>query len=69
MRRNRKFPARGKVESEEVCTIATSILASGDMLSDMAMGDTLAGLLPDRLDHLIRADPINIERLSYIGLS
>jgi hypothetical protein len=70
MRRNRKFQARGKVQSEEVCRVAPSILYSGDILSDMAIGDTLAPIvLSDRLEHLIRADPINVEPLAYHGLN
>ncbi len=70
MRRNRKFLARGKVQPEDVCRIAPSILYSGDILSDMAIGDTLAPIvLSDRLDRLIRADPVSVERLAYYGLN
>ena len=57
------------VEPEEVCRIAPSILLSGDMLSDMAIGDTLPAVLPDRLEHLIQAHPISIQRLEYRGLN
>jgi len=69
MRRNRKFPARGKVESEEVCRIAPSVLLSGDMLSDIAFGDTLAGSLQDGLTRKLQGDLVNIEQLQYRGLS
>ena len=68
MRRNKRFQSRGEVEAEEVCTIHPSILHSGDMLSDLAFGDSLAGLLPDRLDLLLQRQPITIERLEYRGL-
>lgn len=69
MRRNRRFPARGKVEAEEVCRVAPSILYSGDMLSDMAIGDTLPPLLPDSLDRLLQGGPVCIDRLVYRGLN
>jgi hypothetical protein len=68
MRHNRKYPKLG-AEPEDVCRISPSILYSGDILSDMAVGDTLAGVLPDRIDLLLQRQPINLESLVYRGLS
>lgn len=60
---------RGKVEAEDVCRIAPSILYSADILSDIAVGDTLAGVLPDRVDLILQRQPVNVESLVYWGLS
>jgi len=69
MRRNRRFPTRGKVEPEEVCKVDSRILLSGDMLSDMAVGDTLPPISQDGLARLIQGESVNIPPLVYRGLS
>ncbi len=69
VRNTRQRVTRDRFEPLEVCRVSPSILYSGDILSDMAIGDTLVPVLPDRLEHLIRTDPVCVERLIYTGLN
>ncbi len=49
--------------------VTVEVPFDADCLASILFGETLVDCLPDRMDHLLQADPVSIETFVYRGLS